>query len=400
MKIKGWIVNLLVLVSLLQAAQTSAWEQIRCITPANKDKKKHWADSVYKPVLDPATIPEGSPQYFAVLQAIDRMNSNPSQFRYVFGGMDNGDGIAINNGESEISMKDLGADFSKTSAIEQSDSDYSPTCTATESDIIINTHYRMARPPSEFNKLTYNNQKSQLFAYGGSYANFVSTVMHELGHSAGLQHEGDVLNLMGGNNLLIANGDRVEPYIGEDAASGLIALFGISASAQEDVSVSHWRYGDKLVLKDGSVFSLHHRTRLFDGKNIELTMACPYGNPDLNGPLITACPEPVYQVNKGQAVNLELSYENSGKTMSVGIVASYYFSTDNKIDETDTLLKTSKFPIKRDSLPSTISTKLNIPKTVVSGNHYWLGCHISPSRGALKESNENNNQTYVEIKIN
>jgi hypothetical protein len=194
MKIKGWIVNLLVLVLLLYAGQTAAWEQIRCITPINKGKKKHWTDSVYKPVLDPATLPKGSPQYFAVLEAIDRMNRNPSQFRYAFGGMDDGDGVAVNNGESEIWMKDLGADFSKTSAIEQSDSDYSPACTATESDII-NTHYRMARLPADANKLTYNNQKSQLFAYGGSYANFVSTVMHELGHSAGLQHEGDVLNL-------------------------------------------------------------------------------------------------------------------------------------------------------------------------------------------------------------
>lgn len=400
MKIKAWIVNLLVLALLLHAGQTKAWEQIRCITPVNKGKKKHWADSVYKPVLDPVTLPEGSPQYFAVLEAIDRMNRNPSQFRYVFGGMDNGEGVAVNNGESEIWMKDLGADFSKTSAIEQSNSDYSPTCIATESDIIINTHYRMARPPAESNKLTYSNQKSQLFVYGGSYANFVSTVMHELGHSAGLQHEGDVLNLMGGNNLLIANGDRVEPYIGEDAAAGLIALFGISAGAQEDVSVSHWRYGDKLALKDGSVFSLHHRTRLFDAKNIELTMACPYVNPDLNGSLITACPEPVYRVNKGQVVNLELSYENAGKTSSIAVVASYYLSTDNKIDETDTLLKSSRFSIKRDSKPSTISTKLIIPKTVVSGNHYWLGCYVSPSRGVLKESNENNNQTYVEIKIN
>jgi hypothetical protein len=83
MKIKAWIVNLLDLALLLQAAQTRAWEQISCITPINKDKKKHWAESVYKPVLDPVTLPEGSPQYFAVLEAIDRMNRNPSQFRLV-----------------------------------------------------------------------------------------------------------------------------------------------------------------------------------------------------------------------------------------------------------------------------------------------------------------------------
>jgi len=40
-------------------------------------------------------------------------------------------------------------------------------------------------------------KKNPLFAYGGSYENLISTVMHELGHSTGLQHEGDVINLMG-----------------------------------------------------------------------------------------------------------------------------------------------------------------------------------------------------------
>jgi hypothetical protein len=108
----------------------------------------------------------------------------------------------------------------------------------------------MLRPPSDTNKLEYSDKKNQLFAYGGSNAHFVSTVMHELGrHSAGFHHEGDVLNLMGENNLLVAHGENVEPYIGEDAVSGLIALFGVSANAQEDVSVSHWRYGDKIAAK-------------------------------------------------------------------------------------------------------------------------------------------------------
>ncbi|MBK8814068.1 MAG: hypothetical protein IPN42_00425 [Methylococcaceae bacterium] len=393
------IIRLALVFSLLHTAESSAWEQIRCIAPMNKGLKKHWKTMVYKPVIDPVTIPEGSPQYFAILEALDRMNRNPSNFRYEFGGMDNNDGIAANNGESEISMQDLGPDFSKNSAVESSDSDYSPTCTATESDIVINTHYRMNRPPNDSNKLSVSKTKNQLFAYGGSYASLVSTVMHELGHSAGLHHECDVLNLMGGNNLLTANGNEFEPYIGEDAATGLITLFGRSVSALEDVSLSHWRYGDKLAAKDGSIFSIHHRTRVFDSNKNELKTVCPYINSDLDGPPISNCPEPVYRVVKGQPVNIELTYENAGKTTPVSIEARYYLSNDNKIDQSDTLIKTRTYSIKRDGKPSTFTTTLIIPKAVISSRDYWLGCVIKLSQKNLIESNEADNRTYVGIKV-
>lgn len=399
MKIERWFIIPVIVALMFQVKEAVAWEQIKCIAPINKGKKKHWIHKVYQPVLDPETIPEGSPQYFAVLEAIERMNLNPSNFRYVFGGMDN-DGVGANNGQSEIWMADLGPVFSNNSAVEESDSDYSPTCTATESDIIINSHYRTQRPPIDSNKLEYSNNKNQLFAYGGSNAHFVSTVMHELGHSAGLHHEGDVLNLMGGNNLLAANGEIVEPYIGEDAAVGLIALFGLSVDAQEDVSISHWRHGDKVAAKDGSVFSLHHRTRMFNEKNIQLEVDCPYLNPDLNGPLITSCPEPVYNVHKGQTVKLELTFENAGKTTSLGIRAQYYLSTDTTIDASDVLLKTGTYSIKRDSHPSTIISRLTIPSSVISNKKYWLGCLIKTADSSLKESNEKNNATYVGIKVN
>jgi hypothetical protein len=198
MRLASSVAILTAIASLLPANPAFAWERIHCITPINNGLGKHWAKPHYQPVLDPDSIPEGSPQYQAILEAIARMDRNPSKFRYAFGGMDNRDGLAPHNGESEIYMKDMGPDYAKISAIEESDSDYSATCTAAESDIVINTHYRMGRPPLGRNKLASGHQKSSLFAYGGSDASLVSTVMHELGHSAGLQHEGDVLNLMGG----------------------------------------------------------------------------------------------------------------------------------------------------------------------------------------------------------
>lgn len=393
------ITCLIVLVFCFHAAESAAWEQITCKLPKNKGKKKHWTINEYKPVIDPVSIPEGSPQHTALLVAIEQMNLNPSMLRYRFGGMDNNDGVAIGNGESEIWMKDLGPERTHISAIEQSDSDYSSTCTATESDIIINTHYRPARAPRGVNKIDYSTIKSQMFEYGGSHGVFRSIVMHEMGHAAGLQHEGDVLNLMGGDYLVVAQGDSVQPYIGEDAAAGLIALYGLSEDAQDDVSVSHWRYGAKEEIGDGSFFSIHYRTRIFNARNNELDSVCPYAKPDLSGPLITACPEPVYKANKGQALKLELTYENAGKTTPLQTNAKYYLSTDNIIDTGDTLLKSRSLSFKQDNSPATFTTDLTLPRTVISGRNYWLGCIVDADH-QLIESSETNNATYVGIAVN
>jgi hypothetical protein len=191
----------------------------------------------------------------------------------------------------------------------------------------------------------------------------------------------------------------VEPYLGEDAASGLIAMYGKDDGADEDVSVSHWRYGDKLAARDGSQFSLHHRARLFDGNNQELNHACPYRHPDLDGLPLTDCPEPGFQVTRGQRVRLELTYENAGKTTPIAILARYYLSTDNRIDDSDLLLKTQAYSIKRDSKPSTLSAPLKIPKNVMPGQDYWLGCRIALKRKSLKEYNLNNNAAYLGINI-
>ena len=266
-------------------------------------------------------------------------------------------------------------------------------------DIIINTHYRPTREPIGTSKIDYSNNKSVLFDYGGSYANFRSIVMHELGHSAGLQHEGEIMNLMGGDNLLVSNGDNVQPYIGQDAAAGLIALHGLSAKAKEDVSVSHWRYGEKVAASGGSFFSVHHRTRIFNTQGVELGKECLYLKPEITGALITACPEPIYHISQGQRVKVELSYENAGKSRTLAVQANYYLSSDNHIDSQDTLLTSRTLSLKQNSKPLTTTTDLVIPNNVSKGTHYWLGC-IVDADDKLQESVETNNATYVGIMVN
>ena len=222
--------------------------------------------------------------------------------------------------------------------------------------------------------------------------------MHELGHSAGLQHEGNVLNLMGADNLLITNGDVVQPCIDEDAATGLIALHGVSTAAQEEISVSHWRYCEKIAGGVGSFFSVHHRTRVLDAHNVELPKQCAYQKPDINGALITTCREPIYGVTRGQRINVKFSYENAGKSRTLAVQATYCLSADNVIDTRDTLLKTRSIALKQDGKPSTLTTELLVPDTVVKGGTYWLGCMVD-TNNTVKESIESNNANYIGIII-
>lgn len=394
---KSPIKKLVLSLALCYSAQTLAWEIITCQLPVNQGKKKHWNIKEYQVLIDPVSIPKDSPQYQAVLNAVEHMNANPSQFRYRIKGFDT-NGVAKLNGESEIWMQDLGKPYQGVSAIEHSNADFSPDCLATESDIIINTHYRPQREPVGTSKISTSNDKNQLFDYGGSDSNLRSIVMHELGHTAGLQHEGNVMNLMGGDNLLIANGDTVEPYIGQDTASGLIALHGLAKTAKEEVSVNHWQYGEKIAASSNSFFSVHWRTKLLDEHQQELSKVCPYQKPDIQGALIKDCPEPIYQVSNGQTVYLNLSYENAGKSPSIKVKANYYLSTDNHIDTNDQLLKTQNLTLKRNTKPSSQTTKLSIPNNATNGDTYWLGCILDPDN-TLQESNKANNATYLAIKV-
>lgn len=99
---------------ILHTSKAPAWQQITCILPSKHGKKKHWTVKAYKPVIDSVSIPAGSPQYAAMLAVLNTMNLNPSQFRYQLGGIDT-NGVAVNNGESKIWMKDLGADYAGVS---------------------------------------------------------------------------------------------------------------------------------------------------------------------------------------------------------------------------------------------------------------------------------------------
>jgi CARDB len=387
--------------------ESYAWVQSRCVLGTNGNGQLlRWSTNEYKVFVDPKTIPSGSGRLLDMQSAIANMNKNPSNLRYTLGGSVTDNILGMGSHRNEIYFYDftLGGIFpddAKIIAQEVDNANDLTNCRPTESDIQVNTNYRLARPPVGSNKIELSNSKNPLFEYGGSNENLISTIMHEIGHGAGLDHEGDVMNLMGGDNLVVANGNVVAPYIGEDTAGGLISLFGQSPAVRQDVSLSHWRWGGKKSDGGGGFYSTHFRTRMFNTANMELAKVCPYVKPNPNGSLIAACPEPVYRVNKGQTVNLELSYENSGSTPSLAVKVNYYLSADNIINTADTLLNSATLTFLRNNAPSTFNHAVIIPNTVaiVKGRNYWLGAIVDPTN-IIAEQFEGNNATYVGIRVN
>jgi hypothetical protein len=161
MNLKKHVVAFVVLGFSFHSIESFAWVQTKCRFGVNDNKPEHWpaTKTEYKPVIDPETILTGSSLHTAVVDALASMNKNPSKLRYTYGGMDNGDGVKELNGESEISYTDLGSDDLTTIAVTTNNSDDSPNCETTESDIRINSNYRKARPPVGINKLTLGNSK-------------------------------------------------------------------------------------------------------------------------------------------------------------------------------------------------------------------------------------------------
>ena len=245
------------------------------------------------------------------------------------------------------------------------------SCTFNETDIIFD------------NTVAYSTttSKSSLWPYGGGSRPFQTTAMHEFGHAQGLGHTADRYAIMGQDwDHIHANGTTATAYPGEDAMAGSCAVYGLDAALVQDLGAAHWRWTGA-----SGAYSAHDRTRLFNTSLVEL-------------PKVAGTLEPVYRVSKGQAVRLEMSFENMGastQTVKVG----YYLSTNDLISTADTFLGEQTITVSRDSVLTTNGSTVTVPTWTTSGVNYWIGAIIDYN-GAVPEIYESNNATYTGIRIN
>ena len=314
-----------------------------------------------------ASFPAGGSWYNALLEAVRRINDNPSPFYFTLYTGDTS--VAIGNYDNEVW-------FSSSSA-------YSPAVTynwATcywsgsswqywldETDVVF------------YNGIPYtsNMATSGLWGYGGNSRPFQTTAVHELGHAMGLGHVASEYNIMGQDYYHIhANGGVARAYFGEDAADGAVRLYG--GYNIQDLSLAHW----KRIGANGP-YSTHGRTKLYNASGVELASALDAG-------------EARFNVQAGQVVQMELTAENNGRSSQTPQIG-YYVSTNNAITNTDTLIGTQSLTLTRDNV-TTYRATLTIPSNLTPGV-YWLGAIVDYTN-VIAERVEDNNATYIPIRVN
>ncbi len=307
--------------------------------------------------------------------AIDRVNQNPSKFRYTKSWNDTS--VGVDNGQNEAwftSNQTLLAGAPARAFIQWDCIDYwifGKDVEITEADVIFDNQVAY----------TTSTSKTSLWPYGGSFRPFQTTAIHELGHGAGLAHTNNTYNIMGQDwDHITANGSTARAYLGEDAANGLVYLYGYSSSNLQDLALTHF----KRTGASGE-YSAHGKTRLTNSWGGSLSS-------------FTSGGETVYRVNKGQTVRLELTYENNGKSQQTSADVRYYISTNNYISTWDTHIASSTYNLGRNTVYTTTRT-LTIPSNLNSGQNYWIGAVIDAD-GSLSEMTEANNATYLPIRVN
>ncbi|SDX15148.1 hypothetical protein [Nitrosomonas oligotropha] len=343
--------------------QAFAYTTIKCGGSSTK-----WSGNNYTVRASSVGFPVG-PWRDALSSVISHWNGNPSNLS--FGVVWNEPAVAANNNENEAWWEanngpNIGTYPAVTYVWFKSD------CALKEADVIFNNSVAYH----------YTTSKTSLWPYGGANRPFQTTAMHEFGHAAGLAHTANTYNIMGSDWTHIhANGATATAYSGEDANNGLVAVYGLWAGGPEDLGVVHWKH-----IGSSGEYSTHGRTRILNTSNIELTK-------------VAGTTEPVYRVNKGQTIKLELTYENLGKTSPLAAKVGYYLSSNDIISVADRFLGEGNVTLYRGVPDTTFNTFLVIPSDLVSGQTYWVGAIIDYNN-AYSERSETNNATYIGIRVN
>jgi len=307
-------------------------------------------------------------------QAIDSANLNPSNFRYSL--VTDTGGVGLNNGQSEV-WGDTGSILDGAPAIAYS----YKTCYWWFGD-----HVHMDEVDVIFDyddspwRWTADQVKSSMTKYTGSLRPLQTTGTHEFGHGLKLNHENDEYNIMGTDTEHIhVNGSSARAYMGEDAADGIVYLYGERAGSWEDVGLVHWKYSGA-----SGEYSDHTKTKVYNSTGGNLST-------------YTVAGETGYRVNPGQVVQLELTYENMGKNTQNNVDVGYYISTNDLITTLDTRIGGGSFDLGRGSV-YTAKVTLTIPNSLSVNTNYWIGAVIDED-GSLGEAVEWNNATYIPLRV-
>ncbi len=349
------------------AAQASAYTVWTC----NGEKTK-WDTNTVKMRYSSVSFAPGSWRN-SLNAAMNRVNDNPSNFRYTRTYGDTS--VALGNGQNEAWFSSSASILDGAPAVAYVYRDcvdywiFGLDNEIVEADVIFDVNWNY----------TTSMSTSNLMSHAGSARPFQTTAIHELGHGAGLKHTASTYNIMGQDwDHIHANSTSARSYLGEDAAHGLVHLYGTKSNAGQDLSVTHFKRSGA-----SGQYSAHSKTRLTNssGGNLATT--------NVNG-------ETGYRVSKGQTIRAEFTYENNGRSSQRQDVR-FVVSTNKYISTYDTTLRTINRTVNRNKVYTKTDT-ITIPSNLNSGQKYWIGVIID-ANSSLSETTEANNATYLPIRI-
>ncbi|MFK8029835.1 MAG: hypothetical protein AB8G18_06315 [Gammaproteobacteria bacterium] len=352
----------------LCASQASAYTTWTC-----QGEKAKWDSNTVNLRYSSVSFPAGSWRN-SINAAMDRVNDNPSNFRYTRSYGDTS--LGLDNGQNETWFSSSASVLNGNPAVAYVYRDcvdywiFGLDNEIVEADIIYSSAVNY----------TTSMSTSSLWGYSGAARPLQTTAIHELGHGAGLKHTANTYNIMGTDWTHIhANNLTARSYLGEDAANGLVYLYGTKSNAGQDIAVTHY----KRTGASGE-YSSHGKTRLTTSGGGNLST-------------LTISGETGYRVNKGQTIRAEFTYENNGRTTQNQDVR-FVVSTNKYITTYDTTLKTTTKSVGRNTVYTTTDS-ITIPANLNSGQNYWIGV-IFDANGTLAETTEANNATYLPIRVN
>lgn len=227
---------------------------------------------------------------------------------------------------------------------------------------------------------TTSSSKTATIAYGGSSRYWLATALHEYGHAAGLGHENLEYNIMGQDwDHVSCNGSTIRTYLGEDAADGLVSVYGVYSGMIEDVGVSYFKYQGT-----SGAYSAHEPCEMYDSAGSVLP-----GSTFVSG-------QRRYDVSPGQQVRVEFTFENNGaSSQTTGL--SYYVSTNNFISTGDRLIGSGLITQGRADVFTRYDT-ITIPTDLNTNQTYYLGVMIDDA-DAVSEATEVNNYAYHAFQV-
>lgn len=359
---------------------TTAALALACLLPASAlaysystycGKRIKWSDGTVHLRHAVNSFPVGSRLRERSAETVANFNQNPGDVRLT-AGWDDGN-VWFGNSQNEIWFTTKDIDAPARTRIW-----YMGLLTCNPR--IHETDVQFQLRPDHSSIYTSSTATHELWGYDGDWRPYATTLMHELGHVIGLDHESRYYNVMGADwNHIHANDGHARAYLGENAGHGAVFLYGETSNSMEDLSVSHWKYiGDP----NNNGYSDHDRCAVRNGNGGWLAKLS-YGW------------DPVYKVRRGQTIQVEFTYENNGRATQSAPVG-FYLSTTDRITTLDRRIGGWSAVLARNA-PATVTRTVTIPHDAPLG-YAWLGAYVDDD-GSVFEMGQALNTAYHRLYV-